>query len=276
MTANKLSSKAIVDEFRHQGAISKETNKPVQGISVMGALKNVATGNAGSVSKLGPNQRILEALSATQPSKYSESMFAKTQPNSSACVPMTIAVAEFKGPDVHGVVRFAQENSGLQECSIEAVIDGLAPGAHGWAVHEYGDLTRGALSTGPASNFPSSANSPTPEQQQQQQHETHEGNLGSLLVDCNGHVQSTSTNDRLSIADVIGRSVVLYGVASEADGKTHTRVAAAVIAHSARPSSLNPQLCNCDGSYCGRETLTDTSVLHFPFSSHVHISGAYL
>lgn len=81
---------------------------------------------------------------------------------STSGVPMTIAVAEFKGPDVHGVVRFAQENSGLQECSIEAIIDGLAPGAHGWAVHEYGDLTRGALSTGPASNFPSSANSPTP------------------------------------------------------------------------------------------------------------------
>lgn len=55
------------------------------------------------------------------------------------------------------------------------------------------------------------------------------------------------TNDRLLVADVIGRFVVLYGVFREADGQVHTRVAAAVIAWSARPSRYNPQLCNCDG-----------------------------
>ena len=67
---------------------------------------------------------------------------------------MTVAVAEFKGPEVHGVVRFAQESSGQEECSIEVVVDGLAPGAHGWSVHEFGDLTRGPLSTGAAYAFP--------------------------------------------------------------------------------------------------------------------------
>ena len=67
---------------------------------------------------------------------------------------MTVAVAEFKGPEVHGVVRFAQESSGQEECSIEVTIDGLAPGAHGWSIHEFGDLTRGALSTGPLYTFP--------------------------------------------------------------------------------------------------------------------------
>jgi Cu/Zn superoxide dismutase len=60
---------------------------------------------------------------------------------------------------VHGVVRFAQESSGQQECSIEVVVDGLAPGAHGWSVHEFGDLTRGPLSTGAAYAFPPPRNS---------------------------------------------------------------------------------------------------------------------
>lgn len=74
---------------------------------------------------------------------------------------MTIAVAEFKGPDVHGVVRFAQGSSGGRgSCSIEAVIDGLAPGAHGWSVHEFGDLTQGPMSTGPVYNIdPASSHS---------------------------------------------------------------------------------------------------------------------
>lgn len=36
-----------------------------------------------------------------------------------------------------------------REQRAEAVIDGLAPGAHAWSVHEYGDFTRG---TGPAYN----------------------------------------------------------------------------------------------------------------------------
>lgn len=67
---------------------------------------------------------------------------------------MTIAVAEFKGPDVHGVVRFAQGSTEEQaSCSIEAVIDGLAPGAHGWSVHEFGDLTQGPITTGPVYNI---------------------------------------------------------------------------------------------------------------------------
>lgn len=86
------------------------------------------------------------------------------------------------------------------------------------------------------------------------------GNLGSLVVDNEGHVQSTGSNGRITVADIIGRSVVLYGPAASGNGNGYgngdgasdasavTRVAAAVIARSARPSSLTPQLCHCDGS----------------------------
>lgn len=68
------------------------------------------------------------------------------------------------------------------------------------------------------------------------------GNLGSLNVNSAGHVQSNASNDRIVVSDIIGRSVVLYGD----DGSS--RVAAAVIARSVRPSTLSPQLCYCDGS----------------------------
>lgn len=57
-----------------------------------------------------------------------------------------------------------------------------------------------------------------------------------------------ATNSRLIVADVIGRSVVLYGNSGDGSEQVCVRVAAAVITRSARPSVLNAQLCSCDDS----------------------------
>lgn len=58
---------------------------------------------------------------------------------------ISAAVAEFKGPDIFGVVRFAQVN--VELARIEANFSGLSAGKHGWSINEFGDLTRGAAST---------------------------------------------------------------------------------------------------------------------------------
>jgi copper chaperone for superoxide dismutase len=59
---------------------------------------------------------------------------------------LTAAVAEFKGPHIHGVVRIAQVS--MELVRIEASLNGLTPGLHAWSINNYGDLTRGAASTG--------------------------------------------------------------------------------------------------------------------------------
>ena len=59
-------------------------------------------------------------------------------------------MAEFKGPDIFGVVRLAQVN--MELARIEANFSGLSPGKHGWSINEFGDLTRGAASTGKVFN----------------------------------------------------------------------------------------------------------------------------
>ncbi|KAH9608042.1 hypothetical protein KSS87_000191 [Heliosperma pusillum] len=59
---------------------------------------------------------------------------------------VSAAVAEFKGPDIFGVVRLAQAN--MELARIEANFSGLPPGKHGFSINEYGDLTRGPASTG--------------------------------------------------------------------------------------------------------------------------------
>lgn len=48
------------------------------------------------------------------------------------------------------MVRFAQVN--MELARIEANFSGLSPGKHGWSINEYGDLTRGAASTGKVFN----------------------------------------------------------------------------------------------------------------------------
>ena len=59
---------------------------------------------------------------------------------------LTAAVAEFKGPQIHGVVRIAQVS--MELVRIEASFNGLTPGLHAWSINDYGDLTHGAASTG--------------------------------------------------------------------------------------------------------------------------------
>lgn len=59
---------------------------------------------------------------------------------------VSAAVAEFKGPNIFGVVRFAQVS--MELARIEANFTGLSPGIHSWCINEYGDLTNGAASTG--------------------------------------------------------------------------------------------------------------------------------
>lgn len=60
--------------------------------------------------------------------------------------PNVATVAEFKGPDVYGVVWIVQISNDISR--IEAHFSGLSEGAHGWSINEYGDLTRGAATTG--------------------------------------------------------------------------------------------------------------------------------
>lgn len=55
-------------------------------------------------------------------------------------------MAEFKGPEISGVVRFAQVS--MELARIDASFSGLTPGSHAWSINTYGDLTRGAASTG--------------------------------------------------------------------------------------------------------------------------------
>ncbi|CAI5522618.1 unnamed protein product [Closterium sp. Naga37s-1] len=184
---------------------------------------------------------------------------------------LTAAVAEFKGPVIHGVVRFAQVS--MEEVRVEAQFDGLSPStAHAWAVNEYGDLTRGADSTGrcypgEAPSAAVAADGPAGDlgvlNTDDKVHASYAapstrlkpaGDLGVLNTDDKGHASYAAPSTRLKVWDLIGRAVAVYDGADRSSSKG---LAAAVIARSAGVGQNYKSLCSCDGTIIWEATPSD-------------------
>lgn len=153
---------------------------------------------------------------------------------------VSAAVAEFKGPTIIGVVRFAQVNMELSR--IEANFSGLSPGVHGWSVNQYGDLTKGAASTGQIYNISTLSHLKEPL-----------GDLGTLNVGDDGEASFSGVKHMLKVGDLIGRALVLY----EGEDKSSTGIAAAVIARSAGVGENYKKICTCDGTVIWESTGND-------------------
>ncbi|KAF5935513.1 hypothetical protein HYC85_026642 [Camellia sinensis] len=144
---------------------------------------------------------------------------------------VSAAVAEFKGPNIFGVVRLAQVN--MELARIEASFSGLSPEKHGWSINEFGDLTKGPSSTGKVFNPTNHVTEKEPL-----------GDLGTLDVDEKGEAFYSDIKEKLRVADLIGRSIVVYGT----EDKSDPGLTAAVIARSAGVGENYKKLCTCDGT----------------------------
>lgn len=144
---------------------------------------------------------------------------------------ISAAVSEFKGPEIFGVVRLAQVN--MELARIEANFSGLSPGKHSWSINEFGDLTRGAASTGKVFNPLNGEKTKEPL-----------GDLGTLDANEKGEAFYTGVKEKLRVADLIGRAVVVYAT----EDKSEHGIAAAVVARSAGVGENYKKLCTCDGT----------------------------
>nr|XP_024359268.1 copper chaperone for superoxide dismutase, chloroplastic/cytosolic-like isoform X2 [Physcomitrium patens]XP_024359269.1 copper chaperone for superoxide dismutase, chloroplastic/cytosolic-like isoform X2 [Physcomitrium patens]XP_024359270.1 copper chaperone for superoxide dismutase, chloroplastic/cytosolic-like isoform X2 [Physcomitrium patens]XP_024359271.1 copper chaperone for superoxide dismutase, chloroplastic/cytosolic-like isoform X2 [Physcomitrium patens]PNR31748.1 hypothetical protein len=155
---------------------------------------------------------------------------------------LSAAVAEFKGPQIHGVVRFAQVS--MELLRVEASFSGLPQGTVGWSINEYGDLTRGAASTGRiycgVTETPAADGTPA-------------GDFGVLEVNSEGNAEYSGTKENLQVRDLIGRALVVYG---DTD-KSKSGISAAVIARSAGVGENYKKLCLCDGTVIWESTNSD-------------------
>ncbi|XP_047945360.1 copper chaperone for superoxide dismutase, chloroplastic/cytosolic-like [Salvia hispanica] len=151
---------------------------------------------------------------------------------------VSAAVAEFKGPSIFGVVRIAQVN--MELARIEANFSGLPPGKHGWSINQFGDLTKGAASTGKIFNPSKDEKEPL-------------GDLGTLEVDEKGEAFYSGAKEKLRVADIIGRAIAVYG----SEDKSDEGIAAAVVARSAGVGENYKKLCTCDGTTIWEATNAD-------------------
>jgi len=141
----------------------------------------------------------------------------------------TAALEATKGNTVAGTVSFAQTGD---KVTVTAKVSGLAPGSHGFHIHEKGDCSSGdGMSAGGHFNPMGKphAHPTTPER--------HAGDMPMLVADASGNATLTAELDVMTIgagsADIVGRSVIVHKDAddfkTQPTGNSGARVACGVI-----------------------------------------------
>ncbi|PIK41421.1 hypothetical protein BSL78_21719 [Apostichopus japonicus] len=176
---------------------------------------------------------------------------------------------------VKGVVRMTQVDE--RKCIIEGTLDGLRPGSHGVAIHEFGDISDGCNSCGGHFNpFNSEHGGPSAIQRQCCTRIIDEQEYSLFMFTSFVSMSETSVisvllkmvrarfrieNDQLKVWDVIGRSFVVHEreddlgqgetPQSKIDGNSGPGLACGIIARSAGLFENNKRICAATGSVCG-------------------------
>ncbi|XP_030850468.1 superoxide dismutase [Cu-Zn] isoform X2 [Strongylocentrotus purpuratus] len=91
--------------------------------------------------------------------------------------------------------------------SVKGEVTGLAPGQHGFHIHQFGDYTNGCVSAGGHFN-PFGKEHGAPEDEMR-----HVGDLGNIIADASGKVDVNLSDKLLSLSgpqSIIGRAVVVH------------------------------------------------------------------
>lgn len=138
-------------------------------------------------------------------------------------------LAPTQGNSANGPVRFIAVDSGVR---VEARLDGLTPGAHGFHIHEKGDCSA-ADGTSAGGHFnPTGKPHGHPDKA-----DHHMGDLPMLMADAAGHAELTTVVKGLSIgmgeANIVGRGLIVHAgaddYATQPTGNSGARVACGVI-----------------------------------------------
>ncbi|CAL5357122.1 hypothetical protein CsSME_00046595 [Camellia sinensis var. sinensis] len=116
------------------------------------------------------------------------------------------AVAVLKGNSkVEGVVTLSQDDGGPTTVNVR--VTGLAPGPHGFHLHEYGDTTNGCISTGAHFNpYKKTHGAPKDEIR-------HAGDLGNIIANADGVAEAKIVDGQIPLSGpnaVIGRALVVH------------------------------------------------------------------
>jgi superoxide dismutase, Cu-Zn family len=142
---------------------------------------------------------------------------------------VTVLHATKSGGEASGTVTFTKAEGGVR---VVALIKGLAPGEHGFHIHEFGDVsTPDAMSAGGHFN-PGMAPHGAPTAGMRR----HVGDLGNITADARGTAKVDFVDPLLSFTgpfSIIGHSVIVHekpdDLKTQPTGNAGARVAAGVI-----------------------------------------------
>ena len=120
-------------------------------------------------------------------------------------------VIPVKKSGVSGTVRFTQEGDAVV---VTGKISGLAPGMHGFYVHQYGDL----LDLGSETAGDAAGGHYDPHGHKHgglQSDERHAGDLGNIEANQDGVAEINVKAPGLKLASIVGRSIVVHGKADD-------------------------------------------------------------
>ncbi len=179
----------------------------------------------GSVLILGALAACSKQQSGTQPVASSDKAGNGRMPD----IQKAIAVIHpLKGSKISGTVTFSKEANGIK---VEAHINGLTPGNHGFHVHQWGDCSSDdGTSAGPHFN-PNNQKHGAPEDSIR-----HVGDLGNILADDNGVGYYERVDTVISFTgrhSIIGRAIIIHEKAddmeSQPSGDAGARIGCGVI-----------------------------------------------
>ena len=139
------------------------------------------------------------------------------------------AVQPLGASTARGIVRFTQLEHGVE---VYADIKGLAPGSHGFHIHEYGDCSAVDGSSAGGHFNPEGKPHGGPDSA-----EAHAGDYGNLDADASGHAVLKVVSHRITLgpgpSGVLGRSVIVHAKAddltSQPAGNSGPRIGCGVI-----------------------------------------------
>lgn len=138
-----------------------------------------------------------------------------------------------EGHEAEGVVRFTREGDALR---VSVRVSGLAPGDHGFHVHELGDCSAADASSAGGHFMPFSNPHGARDAERR-----HVGDLGNLSADASGVAEADFVDSKVTLpgpalsgtASILGRAVVVHAgrddLASQPSGDAGPRVACGVV-----------------------------------------------
>jgi Cu-Zn family superoxide dismutase len=133
-----------------------------------------------------------------------------------------------EGSEVKGLITFTQTDGGIL---IEADIEGLSEGNHGFHIHEWGDISKSDGTAAGGHFNPDDADHAGPGDAVR-----HAGDLGNITADSDGKAHYNQVDSLISFIgkhNIIGRSVIIHvgedDLVSQPTGDAGGRVAQGVI-----------------------------------------------